>query len=245
MNTAFFRFYAALNDFLPEHKRQKEFAYEFAGNPGIKDAIEAIGVPHPEVELILVNGGEVDFDYQLLPNDRISVYPTYEQLKLSAGLLAKPIEPKFILDVHLGRLAKYLRLIGFDCRYDNNLSDAEIVDLAQEEKRIILTRDKGLLKHKKVRRGYWIRNTNSRKQLAEVAMKFDLLALMAPFSRCLECNSKLKEIPLVRVKHLLPEKTQRYYKTIAHCSNCGKYYWQGSHYQRLSRLIDALKNHQI
>ena len=117
MNRAHFRFYEELNEFLPHHKRKTEFVYHFHGAPSVKDAVEAIGVPHVEVDIILVNGISVSFSRKLSDGDRISVYPVFESFDVSAvtHLRARPLrEPRFILDVHLGRLAKYLRLCGFD-----------------------------------------------------------------------------------------------------------------------------------
>lgn len=160
MSSALFRFYEELNDFLPREKKKREFIYTFMGHPSIKDAIESIGVPHTEVDLILVNGNSVSFNYQLTANDRISVYPVFECFDISTAtkLHQQPLRKlKFILDVHLGKLARYLRLLGFDCYYKKNLDDADIVDIAEKQQRIILTRDKGLLKHKKVTQGQLMR----------------------------------------------------------------------------------------
>ena len=144
-----FRFYEELNDFLPENKRKIEYSYAFYGTPAVKDAIEAEGVPHTEVDLILVNGKSVGFDYLLQHSDRVSVYPVFETLDISPviRLREKPLrESKFILDVHLGKLTKLLRRLGFDSNYRNDYSDPEIVNISLKEKRIILTRDRGILK---------------------------------------------------------------------------------------------------
>jgi len=188
---AFFRFYEELNDFLPRNKRKISFEQHFEGNPGIKDVIEALGVPHAEVDMILVNGQSVDFEYQLQDGDRVAVYPVFEALDISAVSKVRqaPLrEPKFILDVHLGKLAKRLRLLGFDTLYRNDLEDNEVVEISLKEKRIILTRDIGLLKNKKVTHGYWLRSQQPKRQLREIVSRFDLKNLIRPFTRCLECN---------------------------------------------------------
>ncbi len=151
VNKAKFRFYEELNDFLPAEKKKIEFIYNFSGNPAIKDAIEAVGVPHTEVDVILVNGQSVEFSYQLQDDDVVSVYPTFESFDVSkvTHLRNKPLrEIKFIVDVHLGKLARYLRMLGFDTLYKNNYSTTEILKIAKAQKRIILTRSVALLKNK-------------------------------------------------------------------------------------------------
>ena len=161
LKTTEFRFYEELNDFLPAAKKKSLFTYNFECSPSVKDAVEAIGVPHTEIDLILVNGISVTFSYRLQDGDVISVYPVFESMDISnvTHLREKPLrESRFILDVHLGTLVRYLRMIGFDILYENNYEDSEIVKIAKDEKRIILTRDVELLKIKTVTHGYWIRS---------------------------------------------------------------------------------------
>ncbi|MBN2425417.1 MAG: Mut7-C ubiquitin/RNAse domain-containing protein [Calditrichaceae bacterium] len=241
---AWFRFYAELNDFLPAAKKQISFAYEFSLAPSVKDAIEAIGVPHPEVDLILVNGNSVDFSYRLKDNDRISVYPEYELYDVSGitRLRPKPLRrPKFILDVNLGRLAKKLRMLGFDVLYKNNFSDDQIIETAFMEKRIILTRDQGLLKTGKVDRGYWVRHTNIHEQLPEIIRKFDLLNLIRPFSRCMDCNGLIVKTSKAKIRGQLKPRTEASFSHFYRCKNCGKIYWQGAHYEKMIKYIEQLK----
>ena len=143
--TAEFRFYALLNDFLPPAQRKRTMHYRFSGHPGIKDPIEVFGIPHTEVELIIVNGQSVGFDYQLQAGDRVAVYPVFKSLDINplVRLREKPLrDPRFILDVNLGKLAKRMRLLGFDSLYRNDYNDAEIVNFAVNEQRIVLTRDR-------------------------------------------------------------------------------------------------------
>src|SRR3990172_9870927 len=164
MATACFRFYEELNDFLTAEKRKRDNTVHFDQRNWVKDFIEAMGVPHTEVDLILVNGEPVDFSYIVLQNDRISVYPVFEPLDISPlnRLRPEPLrKPRFVLDTHLGKLARYLRLLGFDTLYDNHYTDAELTDISDSgEKRILLTRDKGLLKRKRITHGYFVRETN-------------------------------------------------------------------------------------
>lgn len=193
-NTASFRFYGSLNDFFPADKKGSWFSYNFKGNPALKDAIEAIGIPHPEVFAILVNRQAAGFFQSLQAQQKVEVYPAESSIQLPEGSLLKdkhPAAERFILDVHLGKLAKALRLLGFDCRYENEQSDQAIAATAEIEKRIVLTRDVGLLKHKGIRWGYWLRSQNPREQLVEVIRYFNLQNEFDPFSRCLSCNGRI------------------------------------------------------
>jgi uncharacterized protein len=147
--SAMFRFYAELNDFLPTARRGRRFAVAFDGTPGIKDVIESLGIPHTEIDLILVDNEPVGFQYRLTEGNEVAVFPAYELLGKEQPPPLRPDLPEtlaFVCDVHLGRLARCLRMLGFDVAYRNDFSDAEIVKLAKQEGRVILTRDRGLLK---------------------------------------------------------------------------------------------------
>lgn len=240
--TAFFRFYEELNDFLPQEKKKKEFAYVFSRNPAIKDSIEAIGIPHTEIDLILVNGESVDFSYQLQQNDHVSVYPTFEAFDISkvTRLRAEPLrEIKFVLDVHLGKLAKYLRLLGFDTLYNRHYRDDEIVNIAKQA-RLVLTRDKGILKNNNVTHGYWVRTTDPHEQIKEIMARFDLFSKARPFTRCLECNHILQKIDKNSVADKLPMKTHQFYHEFSQCLECHRIYWKGTHYKKLKDFVDSI-----
>ena len=240
-NVAYFRFYEELNDFLPQDLRKVTFTYEFTGNPSVKDAIEALNVPHAEVDLVVVNGESVDFAYRINDKDNVSVYPVFEALEIGSivRLREKSLrEIKFILDVHLGRLAKYLRLCGFDTSFSNLYDDREIIDTAAREKRIILTRDKQLLKDKRVSHGYWIRSQNHNEQLKEVFVRFDLKDRLALFSRCIRCNTILEEVSKEKIKARLQADTSRYSSKFMRCPYCDRIYWEGSHYDNMKVIID-------
>ncbi len=243
-NRADFRFYEELNDFLPEGKRKTTFSLIFKGNPAVKDVIESIGVPHTEVDLILANSKSVDFFYQLKNGDIVSVYPVFESLDISsaAHLRAKPLRrTKYILDVHLGKLANYLRMLGFDTLYRNNYHDSRIVSIAVAEKRIILTRDVGMLKIKEVTHGYWIRSQDPKKQLQEVINRFDLKSSIKPFHRCMTCNGIIEKVNKESIRDDLEEMTKKHYNDFCRCGSCGKIYWQGSHYDKMKRFIVDLQ----
>jgi uncharacterized protein with PIN domain len=246
MYQAWFRFYEELNDFLPDFKRKRTFEYSFIGNPSVKDAIEAIGVPHVEVDMIIVNGTPVDFSYKITDQDKISVYPVFESLNISgvSPLRKEPLRvTKFVADVHLGKLARYLRLCGFDTTFDTDLTDSQIIDISLMEKRIILTRDRNLLKHKRVIRGYWLRSTKPREQLKEIVSRFDLIGNLHPFTRCMECNGLLHDVRKEDVADRLLPGTSNNFTCFTQCKECKRIYWEGSHYERMVELITSISNY--
>jgi uncharacterized protein with PIN domain len=239
-----FRFYEELNDFLPKNRRKKPFVYRFTGIPAVKDAIEALGVPHTEVDLILVNGKSVDFYYHLRQEDKVSVYPVFESLDISEAthLRAVPLRiPKFVLDVHLGKLARKLRMLGFDALFRNDYKDTELVRISVSEKRILLTRDIGLLKIGRVERGYWVRSQSSKAQLVEVLDRFDLYSRIRPFYRCMRCNGIIRRAAKKEVIEEVQPLTRRYYDEFYRCVSCKTVYWKGSHYKRMISFIAEIE----
>jgi hypothetical protein len=241
MPRATFRFYQELNDFLPPAQRQVAFEHEWRGAPSIKHLVESLGVPHTEVDLILVNDRSVDWAHQPQAGDRVAVYPVFEALDIMPLIRLRPLplrEVRFVLDGHLGRLAAYLRLLGFDTWYQNHVDDAVLAQTSKEEHRILLTRDQGLLKRSAVTHGYWVRATAPREQLREVMTRFDLQHQAKPFTRCLSCNGLLQSASPAEVNSEVPENAARFYSEFWRCTSCHKVYWQGSHYQRMARLVE-------
>lgn len=238
------RFYEELNDFLPAGQRKADIAHSFGNTGSVRDLIESMGVPHTEIDLILVNGISVDFDYQVQDGDRISVYPVFEALDIQplTHLRPRPLRvTRFVLDVHLGRLAAYLRMLGFDCLYRNDYEDAALARLSVAEHRILLTRDRRLLMLKQVTHGYYVRARLPREQLVEVMTRFDLFRARRPFTRCLHCNGLIQPVDKEAVlEHLLP-RTREYYEKFWQCARCGKIYWKGSHYRRMQRLLATVE----
>lgn len=240
-NLATFRFYEELNDFLHEHLRKTDISYQFYGQPAVKDAIEAMGIPHTEVDLIIANGQSVDFKYPLTEGDHVSVYPEFESLEISPIIRLRPEplrDPKFILDVHLGKLARLMRLAGLDTLYRNDYADDAIVRIALREKRIILTMDRHLLKRRTVTHGIWIRSRRSEEQLVEIIKRLDLLAQIHPFSRCLQCNTKIQPADKESIRHRLQPRTLKEMDAFTLCPQCDKIYWRGSHYDRMKRRLE-------
>jgi len=237
------RFYAELNDHLPHHRRYRTLEKSFYVPGPVKDLIESFGVPHTEIELILANGESVPFSYMVRDGDRIAVYPMFESFDITPELKVRrePLrEPRFVLDVHLGRLAAYLRMLGFDTVYANSSTDPELVRVSSEQQRILLTRDRSLLKRSAVSHGYVVRQTESRRQLAEIVYRFDLVRSVRPFTRCMACNGALAQVPKEQVSSRLPPRTAVVYDEFLQCTECAHVYWKGPHYRRMQRLVSDL-----
>lgn len=237
-----FRFYGSLRDFLASGwggAPQEPIRYTFWGRPAVKDAIEAQGVPHPEVDLVLVDGEPVSFDYRLSEGERVSVYPWLRSLPRPEMTLRPPIPspPTFVCDVHMGQLARYMRMLGFDSRYDTERCDPELARVSAEEDRILLTRDLGLLKRSEVRLGLFVRAQEPRRQLAEVVKRLDLGASADPFSLCLNCNVELRPASLQSVAEQVPDRAREAHDEYVQCPSCESVYWAGTHVERMEGLI--------
>ena len=236
MPQARFRFYAELNDFLPPERRGATFEHVWTDQAAVKDMIESFGVPHTEVDLILANGESVDFSYRGRDGDAVSVYPVFESFDIAGleRLRPEPLRaPRFVLDVHLGRLAAWLRMLGFDTLYSNSRSDAELAGISRDERRILLTRDVGLLKRAAVTHSYSLRETTPRAQLHEVAHRCHLARLVRLFTRCLRCNALLRPAPYEEIERMLPPRVRELYDEFQACPECGRVFWKGSHYRRM------------
>ena len=243
MAQAEFRFYEELNDFLAPALRKVAFSHKFDRRASIKDMIESFGVPHTEVDIILVNGHSVDFSCIVQDGDRVSVYPVFESLDVSPLVRLRPVplrSPAFVLDSNLGRLARYLRLLGFDCLYQNDFNDETVAMIADQEQRTVLTRDRALLQRKIITRGYFVREVRPRLQVKEVLARFDLYRRVEPFSRCIRCNGDLQAVDKQMIEDRLEPKTRQYFDSFRICTTCGQIYWQGSHHVRSLRLIEEL-----
>lgn len=240
---ASFRFYAELNDHLLPEQQYANVRKCFLLPASVKDMIESLGVPHTEVDLVLVNGESSDFSRLVRNGDRVSVYPVFESIDITPVLRVRPLplrEPKFVLDVHLGRLARYLRMLGFDTLYANRADDGELVRSSAEQKRILLTRDRGVLKHSAVTHGYWVRETDSHRQAEEVVSRFDLARSIHPLTRCMVCNQLLSEAQKEAVCRRVPQRILERCTQFRECGGCGRVYWEGTHSLRMRRWIEQL-----
>jgi len=243
-----FRCYAELNDFLPPEQKQKQFVYSLKTPVTLGEAIESLGIPLSEVDLMLVNGQPVSRNQRLYENDYISVYPTFEVLDISQlkDVHSPPLRVScFILDAHLGKLAKYLRMLGFDSLYRDDFKDDEIIEIAARENRIILTRDKVLLKSKQITHGYYIRTTDKHNQLREVVKKFDLYSQFKSFTRCMTCNAELIPKKKEEIRHMVQPEILQIFNEFFLCPACKKVYWKGSHFKRMESFIRDLTYEKV
>lgn len=240
------RFYEELNDFLPPERRKRDISFSFAGRRSVKDLIESFGVPHVEVDLILVNGESVDFNYIVCDLDRISVYPVFERLDIESVTKLRELplrDIQFVLDVHLRKLARRLRLLGFDVDYQDGRDDDELAEISEKTGRLLMSRDRQILMRRNVSRGMSIRNTDPDKQVMEVLERLDLWKSCVPFSRCIECNGDVKGVPTgseeyMRMKGDIPEGVLKWCTEYYRCSSCSRIYWKGSHYDKLKKKVE-------
>jgi uncharacterized protein with PIN domain len=239
MSTAYFDLQPELHFFLPRDKRDVTIALSFKGRQSLKHLIESLGVPHTEVGQVTVNGQARSLDSLPHNGDRIEIRPA------APGC---PLEPRFLLDSHLGRLAAYLRMLGFDCLYNNDngcvvsnhYHDDGIAGILVEDPRILLTRDRRLLMRKVVQYGYCLRSLEPPEQLVEVVRRFDLAGKIAPLHRCLRCNHPLQPVSKNAVLDRLQPLTIRYFDEFHLCPICDQVYCKGSHVERMQRLIESV-----
>ncbi|CAH0185936.1 hypothetical protein SRABI118_01368 [Massilia sp. Bi118] len=241
MVCATFRFYGNLNDFLPRERRQHDIATPCARMATTKHMIEALGVPHTEVELVLVNGEVSGLDLLLEEGDRVAVYPRFTRLDI-ADLAPAPMLPpgrlRFVADAHLGGLARLLRMAGFDTIYDNSLRGDQVEVLAVEEERMVLTRDRELLKRRTIAYGCYVRALKAQAQLREVFERLALAERARPFTRCLHDNAPLRTVAKVEVLERLPPQVAATQEEFSTCDLCGRVYWKGSHWERMSGMLE-------
>ncbi|SRR5438552_4058711 len=235
-------FHGDLNFFLGSRTRSGRIERILAEKTSVKDVIESCGVPHPEVDLILVNGRAVAFDYGVEYTAEVDVYPVQAQHPyFEKNRLQVQKAKHFIVDGHLGKLARNLRLLGFDVAYDRQAQDRQLLQIMASENRALLTRDRRLLMHSVVRHGYCPRSQNGDAQIIEVIRRFDLFDSIAPFTRCLRCNAPLEKVAKGDVIEKLEPLTKIYYEEFRRCSGCGQIYWAGSHFSKLQKRLEAIR----
>ena len=243
MVTATFRFYEELNDFLPRERRGHEFCSPCARMATTKHMIEALGVPHTEVELVLLNGESVGFGVVLREGDRVAVYPKFEALDVTPLLRVRTHAlrvMRFVADAHLGGLARLLRMTGFDTLYDNHFEDEEIERIAESQGRIVVTRDRDLLKRRGITHGCYVHALRSALQLREIFDRLDLARAARPFTLCMNCNAPLRAIDKALVAPALPPAVHERYQRFSACDVCSGVFWEGSHWQRMRAVVDGL-----
>ena len=236
--TATFRFHGELNDFLAPGHRCQEFTLRCAQGATAKHMVEALGVPHTEVDYVIVNGRMAALDHLLEDGDRVAVHPAAASLAGEQAADRNEAPPRFVADAHLGGLARYLRMAGFDTLYSNDLTDDTVEALAIDEQRTILTRDRELLKRRTITHGCFVRAIRPEEQFRELARRLGLSRVARPFSLCLHCNAPLRAVPKAEVLAQLPDSVRDTQDAFSKCDRCGRVYWKGSHYQRMAALIE-------
>ncbi len=179
-----------------------------------------------------MNGHELLTSDRLSEGDNVQVFPHQIPVPLE--------QPRFVIDGHLGRLAAYLRMLGFDSWYDRYADDPLLAAVSSGEQRLLLTRDVGLLKRREVDQGYCVRSDKPRDQLKEICRRFALHAHFDPFRRCMDCNGNLCPVPKEEIADLLPPHTRETKNEFSRCLNCGKVFWRGTHYTRMLGWIEDL-----
>jgi uncharacterized protein with PIN domain len=241
MVCATFRFYAELNDFLPRERRGRDITTPCARMATTKHRIEALGVPHTEVELVLVNGEGAGLDLLLEEGDRVAVYPRFTRFDVE-GLAPAPMLPagciRFVADAHLGGLARLLRMAGFDTIYDNGLRDDQVEALAADQERVVLTRDRDLLKRRDIAYGCYVRALKAEEQLREVLERLGLADRARPFTRCLHDNAPLHAVAKADIIERLPPMVAAFQDEFSTCDLCRRVYWKGTHWQRMSAVLE-------
>jgi uncharacterized protein with PIN domain len=238
------RAYAELNDFLPPDKRGVTVRRPFRSHQTVKDVLEAMGIPHTEIDLILVNDDPRGFGHRPTTGDRIAAYPMFEAFDIgpTAKLRPTPLrDTRFVVDVNLGRLARLLRVLGFDVWWSSDADDQSLAEISRSQQRILLTRDRGLLKRRAITHGLFVHSQQPEQQTLEVIRRLDLRERLAPLTRCVRCNGPLASVSKDEITHDLEPLTRRYYHEFSRCPDCGRIYWAGSHYQRLLDLVERLR----
>jgi uncharacterized protein len=233
MSVAYFLFHGRLNDFLPQDQKGQIITVLFRERQSVKHLAESLGVPHPEIGQVQVNGWTEPLNIITQDQDHVEIHP------IANGY---PGEPRFVIDSHLGRLAAYLRMLGFDSHYQNDIDDAKLAEISGREQRILLSRDRRLLMRKSITAGYCLRSLNSLEQLNEVVQRFDLAPRVIPFHRCLRCNHELEPVRKEEVLDRLEPLTKQYFNEFHICRACGQIYWKGSHYEKLQRVVEKITN---
>jgi hypothetical protein len=243
MAVATLRCYEELNDFLPHARRRRDIRLEFDPPAPVRHLVETLGVPHTEIELVLRNGESVDLEARVEDGDRLAIYPVFESFDVAPLVRLRPDplrEPRFIADAHLGRLARDLRLLGFDTAFANDLGDDRLARLAAAERRILLTRDRQLLMRRDVTHGCYLRAARPEEQLAYLVRRLQLCRLIRPFTRCSACNAPVQRVGCDAIAATLPPGVRRLHEAFWRCDGCGRVYWRGSHWCAMAGRIERL-----
>ncbi|UWZ38948.1 hypothetical protein Drose_12390 [Dactylosporangium roseum] len=214
---------------LPVRHRHGDVRVPVDGVSTVRHLVESLGVPRTEIGELLVNGRPVGPEARPGKDDVVDVRPVGRPQRIA--------EPRFVLDVHLGALARRMRLLGLDVAYRNDAEDAELVAQSAAERRVVLTQDRGLLRRRALTAGAYVHGARADEQLRDVLSRFD--PPLTPWSRCPACNGGVEPVAKPEVEHLLEPGTRRSYSTFARCRTCGRVYWRGAHADRLEAVVAA------
>lgn len=245
VSTAEIRLYAELEEFVPVHRRRRVHSVEVGAGRSVKDAIESLGVPHTEVELVLADGEAVGFERRLVGGSRVSVFPHFSTLAPDSRDVVGPALPddvRFVADGHVAALARYLRLLGFDTLCDQAWDDLELATIAARDARVLLTRDRGLLKRRVVEHGLFVWSDDPDDQLVDTVRRLGLAERIRPFTRCMSCNGSLDDVDKAEVAASLEPGTREHVDRFRRCRDCGQVYWRGTHHDRLEGLVEAARD---
>lgn len=233
VKTAHFVLDGELGSLMLHRKTGRDFQYAFSGPQSVKHLIESLGIPHTELGNIEANGSAVTTSYLVQDGDLVEVSASTPSLQVAD-------EPRFILDGHLGRLTSRLRMLGLDCLYHRDYTDADLARTSVEDLRILLTRDRRLLMRKSISKGYLVRSLLPAEQILEVVRRFQLRQWMKPFFRCIRCNHPLQPVRKEDVLDRLQPLTRRYFEEFRICPACSQIYWRGSHFDRMQSIVADL-----
>jgi uncharacterized protein with PIN domain len=224
------RFDPALRFFLAPRNRAGAVEIRYDGTSSLGHLVESAGVPLPEVGELRVGRRSATPSERIPPGQPVAVLPVRRPQPLPCH------PPRFCLDVHLGKLARRMRLLGLDTAYRNDADDDELIQLASKETRALLTQDRALLQRRALPFGAYVRGAQPDVQLRDVLSRF--APPLSPWTRCGGCNGILTPAAKARIEHRLQPGTRRSYDSFAQCQSCGRLYWRGAHADRLAALID-------
>lgn len=226
-------------------ERNKTIIYPLSRRASIKDILESLGIPHTEVGKIILDKKEQRFEKIAENGEHYEIHPLSPALPPTEGTILRP-EPfksccRFLVDINVGRLAGLLRMAGFDAENANKESTTRaIAKKAVAEDRILLTRNKDLLKHRELVYARLVRNQDPDLQLREVISLYSLENLLQPFTRCISCNGLLADVKKEAIVDRLLPLTKKFFNRFRICSDCHKIYWQGSHHDRMTKKLEMI-----
>jgi uncharacterized protein with PIN domain len=214
----------------PEHRRPGGLApARTDGTSSLGHVVEALGVPLTEVGALRVDGAAAEHGYVPVGGERVEVAAVAKPQHVDGPL-------RFLLDIHLGTLTRRLRLLGVDAAYENpDIGDAALAARSAAERRVMLSRDRGLLHRRELFAGAFVYSHRPQEQLDDVLSRF--APPLAPWTRCTACNGMLRQVSKEAMHGKLPDATSRTYDTFAQCTDCGQAYWRGAHAERLDAIV--------